>query len=109
MVTDSAGREGWRMTGSAGTAKGVTFCLFIQWGGGLGEGVCAILRERRLADDGKRLPSDGRFMFRAIAFIVQGFGEGIAQRFSSDPRLADDGKRLPSDGRFRCRAIAFIG
>ena len=41
--------EGWRMTGSAGTAKGVTFFCYLK-GGGLGEGVCQVALGFRPAD-----------------------------------------------------------
>ena len=49
------------MTGSAFQALDVVVaCWRKQKGGGLEEGGLQVLPERRPADDGKRLPGDGR-------------------------------------------------
>ena len=54
------------------------------------------------ADDGKRFPSDGRFISMREPLVKKwegDLGEGWC-RISPDRTLADDGKRFTSDGRF---------
>ena len=58
------------MTGSAYQAMDVLFrCDSLYRVGVWGRDGTRIFADPRLADDGKRLPSDGRFGCRAIAFI----------------------------------------
>ena len=48
------------------SSDGRCICRWVdeieEWGGGLGEGGCQIVRGRTVADDGKRFSSDGRFV-----------------------------------------------
>ena len=91
------------MTGSAFQVMDVVVAIWRkQKGGGLEEGGLNAGPERRPADDGKRLPGDGRCIGVASRREVLKKGRSLRRgglKIGPDRTPADDGKRLPGDGR----------
>ena len=91
------------MTGSAFKAMDVVVaCLSYEMGGGLEEGGLKIGPGGRAADDGKRLPGDGRCVSVASRREVLKKGRSLRRgglKIQPEGTPADDGKRLSGDGR----------